>query len=516
MLTAPSATPTRTSLPSATTAPATPQEPVAAPAASPESEASGPSPAQDTHTAASAEDLKNTPYQQIKNSPLGRFVRENKLVTTGATVGASIVVGGGAAQSSAFADVARYGIVPALGASVAIVGAAAVHDAVANDFGKHNLRAASKVAVGTTAALGGAQVVGMAYDIPVLDHALSGTLEKVFDNGLAIAGAGVIAGGVAAGRFAAGRAIAAANHAEHRAANVALAATGAGASGAAVLGGLEMIGRQYNIPGVEHVFTHTVDYLSQSAPAAVAAGTLLLAGSGVLVGEAIQNVRKGGNDLVTVAEGLGAVTAGMGGLELVGHGLQIEALEGVLTRHVDTVASAALAGAGVALTRVSADSIKENGLHIKNATGATAGAAMTLGGVSAGLGTFGLSPAAELAGRGAGVVGGLGLGAMTYVLGRDAIRDLRQGDLLHASARLAASGATATGSLLTVGESLNIPALTDAADTVAHATVIPLWNHVIEPAATFLFQNPVAGGAVIAVGVGAAYALYRHHHPQGA
>ncbi|MEW6282396.1 MAG: hypothetical protein AB1758_27560, partial [Candidatus Eremiobacterota bacterium] len=291
-------------------------------------------------------ETKNTPYQRIKNSKVGRFVRENKLATGVGATGAAIVLAGGAASSEAVANAARYGVLPAVGAGLAVVSAAAAHDAVVNDLGQHNGRAALKLTAGTVGTLGGLQIVGACYEIPILDEALTGPLEFAFDNGLAVLGAGVAGGGLAAGVFAARNLKEAVSGGEHRVRKAALGVTGLAASASGLLGGAELIGRQYDIPGLNRAFTSTVEALSQSPAAAVAGGGLLVAGAGVLAGEAVQNFRKGGNDLLTVAESMGSVTAGLGGLELIGHGAGISALNGVLTHHADTVGSVALSAAG--------------------------------------------------------------------------------------------------------------------------------------------------------------------------
>ena len=63
----------------------------------------------------------NTPYQQLKNSKFGTIVRENKVLTGVAATAGTVVLAGAAAQSEAFANVARYGVVPAAGLGLATV-----------------------------------------------------------------------------------------------------------------------------------------------------------------------------------------------------------------------------------------------------------------------------------------------------------------------------------------------------------------------------------------------------------
>src|SRR5579862_6451391 len=94
-------------------------------------------------------DVKQTPYQAIRNSAPGKFVRQHPVLSGVAAVGGGIVVAGGAAQSQVFANVAEYGIGPALGAGMAVLGGTMVHDAFVNDLAEHKGRAAAKITSGT-------------------------------------------------------------------------------------------------------------------------------------------------------------------------------------------------------------------------------------------------------------------------------------------------------------------------------------------------------------------------------
>jgi hypothetical protein len=320
----------------------------------------------------------------------------------------------------------------------------------------------------------------------------------------------VVAGSVGAARFAVKRFEKAAESGEHRPANLLLGVTSATAAAGGGLGGLQLIGDQYHLPGLDHVFTRTIDALSHTGLGSVAGGGLLIGGAGVLAQEAVQNVRKGGNDVVTVAEGMGSVTAGLGGAELLGHGLGIKALEGLFTQHLPTIGAVGMSATGAALTRASLESVAHHGLTVKNTLGVTTGGSMAVGGLAIGADLFGLSSAANLLGHGTALAAGLGFGAVTAALGRTAVDSFRSGDVATGGAAAAATTLSATAGLALVGEGLGITAITRLGEQVFNHAVVPLWDHAIEPAARFLFENPVAGAVVIAVGVGA-YAWYRHH-----
>jgi hypothetical protein len=454
--------------------------------------------------------VQRTPYQKIKASKPAQVVRENKLVTGLATAGAAVVVAGGAAQSAAFANVAQYGIAPAVGAGLAAFGAAAAHDAVVNDIAERPVFGTAKFVGGAAAALGGAQVVGLAYDIPGLDRALTTPLSKLAENGQAVLGLAVSGGGVAAGKFAADKFQQAFAAGENRTRNVALGTAAATTSAAAVLGGAELVGRNFSIPVVDQALTGTVRALASGGAGSVAAGTLLTGGAAQLGAEALKNFRKGGNDLLTAVEAMGAVTAGLGGVQLAGHGLGLQATQGLLTEHAPVVASTGASALGLALTRTSVKSMGETGLRPLNSLGLAAGAAMIPAGAAGAAAALGLHEAAELFGRSAGTAAGLGLGVATAALGKQAVESAKHGQVLHTAGYGLAAAGTATGALFAVGESLNIPVMREASRKVLSSTLEPAFEHVISPATEFLFTHPVAGGAVLALGVGGyLYARYR-------
>lgn len=454
--------------------------------------------------------VQPTPYQKFKASKPAQLVRENKLVTGLASAGAAVVVAGGAAQSQAFANVAQYGIAPAVGAGIAAFGAAAAHDAIVNDIGERPVFGTAKFVGGTAAMLGGTQIVGLAFNIPMLDRALTTPLSKLADNGQAVLGLAVGGGGVAAGKFAADKFRAALAGGENRTRNIALGAAAATTSAAAVLGGAELIGRNFSIPVVDQALTGTVKALASGGAGSVAAGTLLTGGAAQLGAEAVKNFQKGGNDLLTVVEAMGAVTAGLGGVQLAGHGLGLGATQGLLTEHAPVVASTGASALGLALARTSLKSLRETGLRPLNSLALAAGAAMIPAGAAGAAAALGLHEAAELFGRSAGATAGLGLGVATAALGKKAVESAQNAQLLHTAGYGLAAAGTATGSLFAVGESLNIPIMREASRKVLSSTLEPAFEHIISPGTEFLFTHPVAGGAVLALGVGGyLYARYR-------
>ena len=454
----------------------------------------------------------NTPYQQLKNSKFGTIVRENKVLTGVAATAGTVVLAGAAAQSEAFANVARYGVVPAAGLGLATVSALAAHDAVVNDFSERPVKGTAKLAAGVLGTLGGAQIVGSSLNIPVLDHALSTPVSKALDNGQAIVGAAVAGGGIAAGKFAVERFQAAANG-EAKARNLSLGVASAVTSAAATLGGVELIGRNFQIPVVDKALTGTIEYLSAGGVGSVAGGTLLAGGAVQLGSEAINNFKKGGNDFITLAEGMGAVTAGLGGVQLAGHGLGLKATEGLLTEHGELMAATLLTGSGASALRTSIKDIQKSGLRPINSLGLTASAGLIPGGLAVAADSLGMKAASHFLSDSAVTGLGLGMGVTSFAVGRSAVDSAREGDLMNAAGKGLASAALGAGGLFTVGAGAHIPGLETAGRKVLENTLEPFWNHVVSPSAQFLFNNPIAGGACLAIGVGG-YLAMRYHRSQ--
>lgn len=534
---------------------------------------------------AGVEGLKNTPYQRIKNSPPGQFVRDNQLLTAGATAASALVIAGGAAKSQAFKKIAEKGIVPAAGAGVSAFGGSLVHDAIVNDLGRHNGRAAGKGAIGTVLALGGAEVVGRSYDVPVLRQALSGPVEqaikhakwtgtavaggaalgggalvvdglkdvghsngkaaakigggtliaagsaeaigrmhdipvlkelvskplaKVAERGQSILGVGVAAGGVAAGGFAANRFRKAASG-DNPVVNGALGVGSTLTSAAAVLGGAELVGRDLGIKYMDQALSGPVRFLARNGVGATAAGTLLVGGGAVLGGEAVKNFKKGGNDLLTVAEGMGAATAAAGGLELIGKGTGFKPLQGLLTRHAGVMGGVALSGLGASLAKVSGQDMASKGANELNIAGTTLGGAAVPGGVAVAAASLGAEKVAEYGGRGALLVGGAGLGALTYKWGKDAATSFRNGDQLAGMGHGLLALGTGIGSSWAIGTATGIKPLTRVGEYVNTYALKPIWEKGIVPAGRYLYNNPVVGGALVAGTVaGGAYWYFKH------
>lgn len=441
---------------------------------------------------------KNTPYQQIKNSPVGQLVRENKVGTAATALAACTVVAGGSVQSEAFSHFAQHALVPATAVGVAGLGAAVVHDALVNDIGKHNARATAKIAAGSVAALGGTQLIGLMYDIPVLDRALTGV---VFEHGGSLLGGGLLAGAAVAGKSAVGqfqKAAGGQNTAVHAAlgTGAALGAVGAGLAGA------ELIGRDLEISGLDRALSGTVELLTQSSASSVVGGGLMVAGAAVAGVQAVKKLQNSDHDYATAALATGAAAGGLGGAEILGHGLGLEATKGLFTQHAGTIGGLSTAAFGAAVTRHAASNIQKNGATPWNTLALTAG----VGGIGAGVGLTalsfeGLRFAEQVTNTTVAAVGG-GLGFSAYAFGKRALQAGQKGEVGAALFHASGAAASAAGGLFAVGSGLGIEALERAGEKVVDATVKPLTEHVLMPAFQFLFENPALGGIGLALAVG--------------
>lgn len=138
-----------------------------------------------------------TPYRALKEGlqAVADYSRDHEVAATAAVAGTGTAVAGYLAKGTAWTG---GKVAPAaLGAGIAALGGAAIHDALVNDVGRHPGAAADKLVLGTAAALAGTKVAGSALDVPVARDIL--TVPGVVGTGMAV-------GGVALARSASVRA----------------------------------------------------------------------------------------------------------------------------------------------------------------------------------------------------------------------------------------------------------------------------------------------------------------------
>ncbi|HEY9840606.1 MAG TPA: hypothetical protein V6D23_09140 [Candidatus Obscuribacterales bacterium] len=351
------------------------------------------------------------------------------------------------------------------------------------------------------AGLGAVELVGRQFDIPVAKEALTKTLDAIGDNAMAIGGGLAAAGGSYAvkkgvDQFKDG----------NKLAGAALSAGGV----VGVLGGAELVGRQFNIPILKEALTGPAKALFNSKGGKIATGGAVgLTG----VGTGIDGVRrlttqKGAlNDAIGVAELTAGITAATGGTSLVGMAIGNETLARALPESMEFVGAAAALGTAAALGKHTVESVSKNGVTLFNTATGTGAALAALGGTQLVAGKLGITSVEKAFSKGWEPVLGVGLGVASYKFGAGAMRELKEGGMVNAAGQAGLAFATAAGSAAVLGHSLHIPVL----DTFGSKSLEFIGEHIVSPVGEFAVKNPfLTLGAIAVAGGAGAYAYYHN------
>ncbi len=427
-------------------------------------------------------------------------------------VGAGTLVGGAAAISgvSKLADA-----VPAVEKALefafetngkllggaASLGAAALlaEDAVQSFKEGSTIKGGAEALGATVAGLGGVELIGRQYNVPYAKEALSASADFMSDNAMAMGGSAAVAGGAFAikkgvdemmdGKMLKGGAIAA-----------------GGAVG--VLGGAELVGRQFNIPVMKEALTGPAKAIFTSkAGLAASGGAVALTGAGA----AIDGVRRLStqtgilNDVIGVAEVTAGITAATGGASLIGLATGNDKLKSALANNMEFVGAAAALGSAAALGKYTVNSVKEDGLGLINTATGTGAALAALGGVELAASQLGVAGLDKVFSKGWQPVLGVGLGAAAYKLGSNAVSEFKEGNMGNAAGQAGLSFMSGAGSAALIGESLNIPII----GKMGSKTIEIVGEKILSPVFEFAVKNPVLTlGAVAIAGGAGAYAYY--------
>jgi hypothetical protein len=263
-----------------------------------------------------------------------------------------------------------------------------------------------------------------------------------------------------------------------------------------------LIGRDLQIKGLDRALTGTIEFLAGTPAASVVGGGLLVGGAVVAGSQAFKNLREQGNDYASAALLSGAAAGGLGGLELAGHGLGVEASRGLFTANAPLLGSLSVSAFGGAVAKHAGGKILKDGLTPWRALSATAGASTTVGGLAfaaSSLEAFGVS---RLLTDGSKVVAGAGLGLSSFAFGKSAVEAAKDRKFGTAAFHGVGAAATAAGGLTALGSGLGIEALESAGSKLVRHTLEPVTEHVLMPTLQFLFENPVIGGLGLAAAVG--------------
>ncbi|HEY9843053.1 MAG TPA: hypothetical protein V6D23_21475 [Candidatus Obscuribacterales bacterium] len=401
-------------------------------------------------------------------------------------------------------------------------GAFALKDGVSNLKEGNTVLGGAELAGGTLAVLGGAEMVGRRYDIPVVKQALSTPAKWVGDNVKAVTGVVAVGGGIAAGvkgvkDISDGKKL----------------QGGAELAGGvvAVLGGTELVGRQYNIPVMREALTGTAKAIFTSKGGVLVSGGAVAA-SGLAAGaDGVRRLttQKGViNDAIGVAEVTAGVAGATGGASLIGYATKNEKLMRAFPENLPILGGVALMGTAGALGKYTFDDIKENGFELTQVATGTGAALAAMGGtqlIASKLGVPGLDKAFE---KGWKPVAAVGLGATAYKLGEVTV-DQAKATLKAPSlgkGLITAGAATGTilvgsGAVAVTGNVLGIAALENAGMKVLNGTkdgVVKsaefVGENVLHPVFKFAVEHPGVTLGALAVAGGAGYYIYQKNHSE--
>lgn len=410
------------------------------------------------------------------------------------------------------------------GAALIGVGATVIKDGVDNLKEGNSMLGGAEVLGGAVATLGGAELVGRRYNIPVAKQALSTPAEFVANNVKAITGTAAVAGGTAA--IVKGVKDVKAGKNLQGGAEIAGGAVG-------VLGGAELIGREYNIPVMKEALTGTAKAIFTSKGGIIASGSVIGASGLAAAADGVRRLttEKGIiNDAIGVAEVTAGVAGATGGASLVGYAIGNEKLMRAFPENATIIGGTALLGGAVALGKFTADDIKENGFEMTHVASGTGAALMAMGATEIIADKLGVPVLDKAFTKGYQPVAAIGLGAASYKLGEIAVDQGKQFVKAPSTGRglLTAGAATGTvlvgaGSVALAGKSLGIPVMEKAGMTVLNGVrdgVVTsaefVGEKVAAPVFNFAVKNPGITLGALAVAAGASYYIYHQNKEEKA
>jgi hypothetical protein len=357
----------------------------------------------------------------------------------------------------------------------------------------------------TVIGLGGVELVGRQFNIPVLKEALSTpaevTAKFVEKNWKGLTGAATIGGSaylvktgiddIQDGKNLKGYA----------------KAVGGAITG---IGGVELVGRQFDIPVLKEALTGPVKWIAGSKGGQITAGAVV-GGAGLV--SAVDGVRrlatKSGivNDIAGTAEVVGAVTAGTAATSIIGNAIGNDAMKKAFPENADVIGAVALGAGATGLAKFTAKSIKNDGVNFVNATTGTA-AIMTAAGAVEVIGSkFGIPVAKAAFEKTWQPALAAGLGAASYKFGKNAFEAGKEGSMGQAAGNAAGAVVLGASSIALAGYAFKIPVLEKAGGKIlegAYNVAKPFVETAVEhPALTLTVV-----GAATAVG---AYSIYQHN-----
>ncbi len=403
-----------------------------------------------------------------------------------------------------------------LGAGLGAGGAALIKDGIDNLKEGNTVLGGAELAGGSLATLGGAELIGRQYNIPGVKNALSTPAKWVGDNVKAVTGVVAVGGGAAA--IAKGVSDVKEGKKLQGGAEIAGGVVG-------VLGGTELVGRQYNIPVAREALTGSAKAIFTSKGGIIAGG-VVAAGAGLAAGaDGIRRMttQKGVlNDAIGVAEVTAGVAGATGGASLIGLATKNEKLMRAFPENLPILGGVALMGTAAALTKFTIEDAKENGLQMTQVATGTGAAVAAMGGTQLIADKLGIPVLDKAFDKGWKPVAALGLAATAAKLGQITVEQGQQMIKAPSTGKGLVTAAAATGTVLvgagavaTTGSVLGIAGMEKAGMAVLNGTkngVIKTGNFAFEKVAKPIFEfavdHPGVTLGALAVAGGVGYYVY--------
>jgi hypothetical protein len=213
--------------------------------------------------------------------------------------------------------------------------------------------------------------------------------------------------------------------------------------------------------------------------------------------------------LIHIAETTGKLVGGTamitGGTEVIGRAYGIEALQPLtqagrfMSFYSNEVYFAGLSAGGAAIAVAGAKNMMEKGVGIGNSTAVTAGATIATSmasQVAFGAGASEIGAAVKTLDKATGVLGGAGLGLMSYAMAKSSINSMKEGHTGIGVITAVGAASAAVGSIHVLGNATGIELLSDLAPKL-------------------FGKNPLLAGAIVATTLTiGSYIAYTHNKPE--
>jgi len=269
-----------------------------------------------------------------------------------------------------------HNIKAVVGGVTLVGGGAAVVDGIKNISEGNKLKGGIEVGAGTVATLGGAELIGRQFNIPVMKEALTGPVKAIFTSNVGV--------GISGGLIAATGAVTAVDGVKRLTENKGLVNDIIGAAEVtagvtAATGGTSLVGVATGKEALKQVFNKS---------GAIIGAVALASGATALTKDAVKEIKKDGLTLKSTAELTGAGIMGLGATQIIAEKVGVKVLDQALEKGWKPVVAT---GLGAVTYKLGEKTLKElnktgdaNPNKVANVVGLGA-ATVVAGGVTAGM-----------------------------------------------------------------------------------------------------------------------------------